>query len=330
MYATTDDGLRLPVVDVTSPAFAVSVTDAELATMSEQFVRESENRQELPPPVREALQRSMLGAALAAASGTFLAGIGTYLLKLAPTNLGDGFGEIDRRIAASFPAFATRVRLQDMANLLADGLAILLAANVARPLCLINIAGGTASDSWNALLQLRAEQTDALAGRAIAITVLDPDDRGPRFGALAVAALAASEGPLSGIAVGFRHVPYDWSQADRLGTLLARLGARSAACAISSEGGLFEYGSDAEITANLAQLHSGTPSDAFVVGSVTRDGAPARASQAASGVPTRPRTLDAFRSLASQSGWIVERVLERPFSFHVRLVKAGDQRDRSA
>jgi len=39
-------------------------------------------------------------------------------------------------------------------------------------------------------------------------------------------------------------------------------------------------------------------------------------------VPTRPRTIDAFGILAEQSGWIVERVLERPFSYNVSLVKA--------
>src|SRR5712692_444827 len=66
-YATTDDGLALPLVDVTNPAFAVTATDAELAAMSDRFVRESTQRQEIPAPLREALRRSMLGRGLMAA-----------------------------------------------------------------------------------------------------------------------------------------------------------------------------------------------------------------------------------------------------------------------
>src|SRR6266849_2693998 len=84
LYATTDEGRDLPVIDVTNPVFAVSATDAELTEMSEEFVRESETRQQIPAPLRDALQRSMLGRGLMAASGTFLTGMMTYLLKLGP------------------------------------------------------------------------------------------------------------------------------------------------------------------------------------------------------------------------------------------------------
>ncbi len=65
-----------------------------------------------------------------------------------------------------------------------------------------------------------------------------------------------------------------------------------------------------------------TARDSIVVGSVTRDGALVRASLIASRVSTRPRTMEAFRALAEQGGWIVQEVIERPFSYHVRLVKA--------
>ena len=85
---------------------------------------------------------------------------------------------------------------------------------------------------------------------------------------------------------------------------------------------MFEYGSDEEIVANLRVLHAGTAKDAAVVGSVTRDGGPVRASLIASRVLTRPRTMEAFQSLCEQGGWTVEEVIERPFSYNVRLVKA--------
>ena len=203
-----------------------------------------------------------------------------------------------------------------MARLIADGLAAVLAAHPARPLCFINVAGGPAADSWNALIHLQAEQPALLRDRAIAIAVLDVDDRGPRFGARAVAALSASDGPLRGVPIAFRHVTYDWAEAGELAALIAEQGA------ISSEGGLFEYGSDEEITANLAQVRAAAPSDAFVVGSATREGAPSRASRASSRVPTHPRTLEAFERLARDAGWIVDRAIARPFTYDVRLAAA--------
>jgi hypothetical protein len=46
-----------------------------------------------------------------------------------------------------------------------------------------------------------------------------------------------------------------------------------------------------------------------------------RASLIANRVATRPRTIEAFRALAEIGGWMVQLVMERPFSYHVRLVK---------
>jgi hypothetical protein len=321
LSAMTDDGLSVPVIDVTNPAFAVTTTEAELAAMCDQFVLESKARQEIPAPLREALQRSMLGRALIAASGTFLPGMDTYLFKLGPENLGAEASPIDRRIAASFPALMTRVRLQDMARLLADGLSLAAAPNLRRPLCLVNIGGGPASDSWNALIHLHAEHPDLLAGREIVIAVLDVDGRGPAFGVRALETLCAPGAPLRGLDIGVRRLKYQWSDVDRLREALVDLQATDAACAVSSEGALFEYGSDTEIVTNLETLHAGTAADAIIVGSVTRDGEPMRASLAADRVATRPRTLEAFRSLAGQAGWRVQHVIERPFSYNVRLVK---------
>ncbi len=321
LYAVTDDGMSLPVIDVTNPAFAVAATDAELAVMSEQFLLESAKRQEIPAPLREALQRSILGRAIMAASGTFLAGMDTYLFKLGPDNLSANATPIDRRIAESFPVFTARLRLQDMARLLADGLSLSAVVEPRRPVCLINIGGGPASDSWNALIYLHAGNPDLLVRREITIAVMDLDGDGPAFGVRAIDALCAPAAPLGDLDVRFRHFNYDWSEAVRLREFLDHLHAADTACAVSSEGGLFEYGSDPEIVENLRTLHAGTASDAIVVGSVTRDGRAVRALQTANGLSARPRTIEAFRFLVEQAGWIIQRVIERPFSYNVRLMK---------
>ena len=136
------EDLVLPIVDVTNPAFALSLTTDELAAMEAQYVRESAQSQNVPPEVRAALASSRLGSGLMAARGTFLSGLNTYLLKLGPENLPADFHPIDRRIAGSFPAITARLRLQEMAALLTDGLADALASDPRRPLHFINIAGG--------------------------------------------------------------------------------------------------------------------------------------------------------------------------------------------
>lgn len=331
IHALSDEHGPLPVIDITHPAFTVDEDPVTLAHQARAFVTESRLRGEIPPQVRLLLARSRLGRGLAAAAGSFLSGEHTYLLKLGPDNLGDGFQDIDRRIAASFPAVMTRVRLLDVARLLADGLAGLgrLGQDDRRPLLFINIAGGPAADSWNALILLQAAQQaqpseDLLRDRPIGIAVLDIDPRGPTFGARAVDALCQPDAPLYGLDLRLRHVPYDWSKAAAtLPPLLADLDAPASACAISSEGGLFQYGSDADIIANLEALRLATPPDAFVVGTVTSDDEPARVAQAASQVPTRPMPIDTFRELAATAGWSMSEVVERPFAYAVRLVKAA-------
>src|ERR1700723_1406297 len=193
VYAETEEGVRTAVIDVTNPAFAVSATDAELAVMGEQYVIEAGRQQEIPDAFREALRNSMLGRGLMAASGTCLDGMSTYLLKLGPENLGAEASPIDRRIAASFPAFTARVRLQDMARLMAQGLARTAGIERRRRVCLVNIGGGAGADSWNALVRICGEHAELLKRREIVIAVMDLDARGPSFGVRAVAALCAPE-----------------------------------------------------------------------------------------------------------------------------------------
>jgi hypothetical protein len=322
VYAMTEEGEKLAVIDVTNAAFAVSATHEELAAMAEQYILEAGRQQEIPAALREALRSSKLGRGLMAALWTFVDGMTTYQLKLGPENLGDGFSPIDKRIAASFPAFTARLRLQDMARLMADGLGNAATVEPRRPVSLVNIGGGPGADSWNALILLSRGNAGLLADRKIGITVLDLDQRGPAFGGRALDALRASGAPLSGLKIEFEHLGHEWSSADQLREILHELRAGDSVCGISSEGALFEYGSDEQIISNLQALHAGTAADSIVVGSVTRDGKPVRASLIGNRVSTIPRTIEAFQTLAERGGWIVQEVLDRPFSYNVRLVKA--------
>jgi hypothetical protein len=325
-YAVTDDGLEVPVIDVTHPAFAVKLDDAAITTMIERFTRDERRRARIPRRlqlllVRLIAGRSVLGRGLLEATGGVVGGMTMYLGKLGPDNLGQGWAKsVDRRIAAAAPTMLARLRLEDVARLLAEGLAPALSARPQRPVHLFNIAGGPGSDSWNALLLLRKEHPRELAGRPITIHVLDLDEVGPGFGARAVAALRDEAGSLRELDVSFRHVRYNWRDVSTLQSLLkgAELGDAVVGC--SSEGGLFEYGTDEEIVSNLEALRLGLPGDSVVVGSVTRADEPTKFSRE---FTVYPRTLDAFRALARRGGWEVAHAITRPFSFNVCLKRAS-------
>ncbi len=123
LYAEHPDGIDLAVVDITNPAFRVVVTDNEIAAMANQHSVELAQQRAMAPQIQAALEQSQIGRWLRSSSGGYLAGTPTYVLKLGPENLGAAeTNPIDRHIVASFPALALRIRLQDMARLLADGI----------------------------------------------------------------------------------------------------------------------------------------------------------------------------------------------------------------
>jgi hypothetical protein len=113
-------------------------------------------------------------------------------------------------------------------------------------------------------------------------------------------------------------VRYDWRQTDTLARALSSLDLERAVWAASSEGGLFEYGSDDEIVANLKVLRE-CGKGGTVSGTVTRDRGPAADSRQSSFFATIPRTLAVFEALAARAGWAVDRSIAVPYSIDVRL-----------
>jgi hypothetical protein len=320
-YASTSDGLELPVIDITHPAFTVGINPEEQQERVAACLREQVSFEKMPRPLRSLLLRfllrnSILAKGIRNSRGTFMTGLNTYLLKLGPEMLGDAYAApIDRKIALSLPALSMRLRLQDVAHLMAETLAPLLLAEPGRALQFINVAGGPAIDSLNALILLRKKWPAALDGREIAIRVLDLDQQGPSFGEAALAALVSSGGPLHGLRVKSVHVVYNWSQPEQLKSLLAT--AADDIAIASSEGGLFEYGADEDIIGNLIELRRfGIRA---VIGSVTRNDEAIHRANRLSAVSTIKRGLPVFRQLIASTGWSVAQVVERPFSDQVVL-----------
>jgi hypothetical protein len=325
LRAEAEGGVELPVIDITHPAFALDLDAGEMERRTEKFIAEQRRwarwpRWLLRPFMAWTMRKTVLGRALQQAEAGFLTGLYTYMMKLGPRNLEPPlFQDLDRQIAGSFPAMAMRLRLQDVAGLLAEALVPALEARPGVPLDLLNIAGGPAPDSLNALILLRRDHPGLVDGRPIGVHVFDLDTTGPAFAAKALAALTAAGGPLHGLAITLRHVAYDWREVDLLGREAAAIADRDGILAGSSEGGLFEYGSDEEVVANLDGLSRVLPPGAAFVGSVTRPDGIRPHLHVTSRVPTRPRTIEAFGALAARAGWTIDRVLPAPLSFNLRL-----------
>jgi hypothetical protein len=323
-YAVTNDGLELPVVDVTHPAFACELSADKQAAMVEHFLSEQRRFARLPPWLRATMLRffmrgSRIGRGLRRSEGTFLDGMTTYLFKLGPKNLGSYAVPVDRRILRSLPAVSVQLRVRDMARFLADGLAPSLSLDASRPLHFINIAGGPAIDSLNALILLQREAASSLAERRIHICVLDADESGPAFGRRALAALGEPGAPLAGNDITFEHRRYDWRDVSGLTPALSAARESNAILAVSSEGGLFEYGTDHEIAENLRALAAAADNGVFMVGSVTRDDETMQTLKLTSTVATKPRGLARFSALVASAGWSVTRSVGRPLSDQVVL-----------
>jgi hypothetical protein len=324
VFATTADGLRLPVIDVTHPAFAIPDDAASRAARHDAFLAWDRRNRRMPWIVtrllmRLAARRSLLLRKILGSDNEYLVSISTYMFKLGADHLPPGFdGPVDRKVAAAPHVALVRLRMQQIARLLAEALLAPLADAPDAPLHLVNIAGGPALDSINALIML-ARAHAKLVHRPIAIHVFDAQQDGPTFGARALLALTAPEGPLHGLEVQFQHHAYDWNDTAPLARLLAGLAADGAIIAASSEGGLFEYGTDDAVVANLTALaRAGVP---IVAGSVTSSSELRKRMIAQAGFRLFPRGLEGFAPLAERSGYAIaeshtavmsEQVLLRP------------------
>ncbi len=310
IYAKAPDGRRLPVIDLTDPRFAVADDPASRTRYCE-TAREWELRGRWMPGVlmrvmlRQMAKRSALASALFSSDRGFLDSISTYILKLGAELYPDGFpAALDRKLAASPHFVFIRLRMQQIAKLLAEALIEPLTASTSAPLHLLNIAGGPALDSINVILFLNRARPDLLQ-RPIVIDVLDVQTDGPAFGANALAALKETGAPLAQLSVEFRHRAYDWNAPAALTALLAAMRSDGAIVAASSEGGLFEYGSDDAILGNLKTLRVGGVN--IVSGSVTSASAGRRRMIAQTKFALVPRGVEGFAPLAAQAGYEIAK-----------------------
>jgi hypothetical protein len=155
VHARTWEGFDLPVIDVTNPHFTVPDDPATVQQANDAFVADERRRRYIPAFImrlmlRAAARKSRLVRALFQSDTGYLDSLSTYVLKLGPDNLVPPYdSRIDRKVAVSPHILLIRLRMQQVAHLLAGGLAADLAGTTA-PLHLVNIGGGPALDSINA------------------------------------------------------------------------------------------------------------------------------------------------------------------------------------
>jgi hypothetical protein len=191
-------------------------------------------------------------------------------MKLGPRLLGRGRKRFwDRQVLKGFGSLVIRMRARDISQCEAEALIPLLRKSPRKDLCFINIAGGAASDNINALFLIQKEDKELLKNRKIEINVLDIDMFGPSFADNCIRALKGSGKPFSDLDISFRHVSYDWNRREGLSELLAERKGWLQLC--SSEGGLFEYGSDDAIMRNLDQILIQSVDDILIAGTLLHD-----------------------------------------------------------
>jgi hypothetical protein len=329
-YTVTDDGVELPIIDVTHPSFEVNVNPPGLDQRMESSIEQFKKFSRMPKPIRLILplifaRRSFLMQGIRRASGTFLSGMDTYMMKLGPDNLGAAYSKkFDKTIASSVPTLFIRIRLQEIARLISEAVNPMLASSPESSLHFINIAGGPCSDSINALILLNKQFPHLLKNRTVKIHVLDLHSSAPAFGARALEVLKAAGAPLHGVNAALEYTHYDWSHPEKLKECLNGFELKNSIVAASSEGGLFDYGTDEQIVANLKALYKSTPETVPLFGTLTpaEGKAPAFAAQMGNAITVR-RTIKGFRELMDRTPWVVKNSYDQTMHYIVDLRKRG-------
>ncbi|MBU7017361.1 MAG: hypothetical protein HXS44_07610 [Theionarchaea archaeon] len=271
-YVYTDDGIKLPVLDITHPLFIESIDEEHLPDLQKESAQGVKNLREMPDSLKKYLGENSLiyrGFFLKNPNETSLSGMSTLMSKLGPHLIGNGKERaIDREASQGIGPVAARLRLRDICLLQARALIPQLTGSK-KDLCFINIAGGTATDSTNTLILILKENQSLLKGRKIEICVFDSDTRGPHFAGQCIRALKAPECYFHDLNISSNHIHYNWADTRELVKFLSKRKESIMMCA--SEGGLFEYATNEEIVDNLNSLYDYSPDEMKIVGDTFHD-----------------------------------------------------------
>jgi hypothetical protein len=317
-YAVTEEGVELPVLDITHPLFAASTDENTFAALSAKAAHKADEMRGWPAWLKRFLAR------ISNTEHTYLSGMRTLVLKLGPKLIAGRKVEFWYRLGSKqFNAIAIRIRLRNICRCQANLLIPQLRESPDKNLCFINIAGGTASDSINTLVLIQQAEPALLLNRKIEINVLDLDHFGPWFAQKSIEALTAPAGRFHDLDITFRHIAYNWTSPERLKDLLWERKTWIQACA--SEGGLFEYGSDADIIRNLNTLCVAAPKTLKIAGTLLLDKDRVNPAVVAgaeiTGVTMRFIGLEGLKNILGKTEWMLESAIDDGSIYAVFILK---------
>jgi len=320
-YAFTLNGVELPVLDTTHPLFLSSIDEVKLKEMLKKSEKTAEKTAEkfnnMPFYIKKFLaNRSFIMSELLQESGdnAFLTGLSTLMLKLGPNLIGNGRKRfLDRLSSKGIGGIVLRMRVRDISICLAKSMIPLLERSPEKKVCFINIAGGAASDSINALFLIQQENPALLNNRTIQINVLDIDTYGPSFADRCIATLKAPGNRFNDLSISFKHIHYDWNYTEKLEELLSERKEWLQIC--SSEGGLFEYCSDEVITQNLNTIYNNSADDIVIAGSLLHDikmvdAGIIAALKISTSIKPRFLGLEGLKSIINKNKWKLDSLTE--------------------
>jgi hypothetical protein len=333
-YAVMDNGIELPVLDITHPLFLSSINETKLIKYLKEVENGGEKRaesfQKIPAVIKRFFAKhSFIMADLLSEKkeDKFLSGLSTLLLKMGPDLIGRGRRSfLDRLASKGIGGMVLRMRLRDIAQCQAEMLTPRLEDYPDKDLCFVNIAGGTSCDSINTLLLILQNDKEILKNRHIEINVLDIDKAGSDFAERSIEALKSGDGKFSNLNVSLRYLPYNWNHTAELRDLLKNRKEWLIIC--TSEGGLFEYGSDEDIISNLDAIYENSRGEIILAGSVMRDidtiDAAAKAAMKITSIKARMLGIGGLNTILEKTKWKLDMQMENNPRYNVFSLKQGE------
>lgn len=304
LYATFKNDIQIPILDITHPLFNASIDEQEYHLNCLKSARSIESLKKMPGFIRNIFVK------MSNVDNSHLSGIRTLLYKLGPDlSRGVKLGFRDKWAVKQTSFMGLRIRLRELCQCQSKILLPQLKQFPERNLCFFNIAGGAATDSINTLILIQESDPELLNGRKIEINILDIDTYGPNFAKRCIDVLKQPGERFHGLDISLNTVYYDWGQPEALLKMSSKRSDWIQIC--SSEGGLFEYGSDSDIIENLNYYYANSPTDARVTGSLIFDRAHVNSGYLGFteliGVQIQYLGLEGLKRILSQTSWVLEK-----------------------
>ena len=306
-YAVFENETQFPILDITHPLFKASINEQAYHLNCLKSARSIESLKKMPRFIQNIFVK------MSSVDNSYLSGMRTLMYKLGPElSRGIKLGFRDKWAVKQTSFMGLRIRLRDLCRHQSKILQPQLKQFPERNLCFFNIAGGAATDSINTLILIQESDPELLKGRKIEINILDIDTYGPNFAKRCIDVLKQPGERFYGLDITLNIIHYDWSQPEELLKLSLERAGWIQFC--SSEGGLFEYGSDSDIIENLNHLFTTSPADARVTGSLIFDRAHVNPGYLGFtefiGVQIRYLGLEGLQRILTKTSWVLEEFHE--------------------